>query len=156
MRSFDTSPLMRATIGFDRMMKLLDSAAQVDEAAPSYPPYNIEKLDENKYRITMAVAGFTEPDLEVTLHENRLIITGKIDKPEAEAKGRYLHRGIATRSFERRFELADHIEVASARIESGLLHVDLVREIPEAMKPRNIAIETGKAKSAKVIEQNAA
>ena len=161
MRSFDSSPLMRATIGFDRMMKLLDSAAQVDETAPSYPPYNIEKLDENKYRITMAVAGFTEQDLEVTRHENRLIITGKIEKPAGEESGRYLHRGIATRSFERRFELADHIEVATARIENGLLHVDLVREIPEAMKPRSIAIETGaigtgKAKSAKVIDQKAA
>ena len=156
MRTFDASPLMRASIGFDRMMKLLDASAQLDEGAPSYPPYNIEKLGEDQYRITMAVAGFTEGDLEVTAHENRLTIAGKIAKSESEEGRRFLHRGIASRAFERRFELADHIEVTAARVENGLLHVDLVRELPEAMKPRTIKIEAGKPAKTKVIDQKAA
>jgi molecular chaperone IbpA len=145
---------MRATVGFDRMMNLLDSAGRF-ENAPAYPPYNIEKLGESEYRITMAVAGFAEDELDVTVKENSLVITGRQDKAE-EDQGRYLHRGIATRAFERRFELADHIQVTGARIENGLLHVDLVREIPEAMKPRSITIESKAPKAQKVIDQKAA
>ena len=156
MRTFDPSPLMRASVGFDRMMKLLDANAQLDEGGTSYPPYNIEKLGEDNYRITMAVAGFTEADLEVTAQENRLIISGKIAKSEADEGRRYLHRGIAARAFERRFELADHIEVVAAKVENGLLHVDLVREVPETMKPRSIKIEAGKPSGTKVIDQKAA
>ena len=144
MRHTDLSPLMRATVGFDRMMHLLDAAGR-PESASGYPPYNIEKLDENAYRITMAVAGFGEADLDLTVRDGSLVITGAQDGPRDKAvegarEAEYLHRGIATRAFERRFELADHIEVRGARLENGLLHVELVREIPEAMKPRTIEI----------------
>lgn len=157
MRSTDLSPLLRATVGFDRMMNLLDHATRVDEGSLSYPPYNIEKLGEDDYRIVMAVAGFGEEDLDVTVKENSLVISGKKERPEAESEEvRYLHRGIATRAFERRFDLADHIKVTGARIENGLLFVDLVREIPEAMKPRTIKIESGTARKSKVLESKAA
>ncbi len=159
MRNYDLTPLLRATVGFDRMFNLLDTATRLHESAPSYPPYNIEKTSEDSYRIVMAVAGFGEADLEVTAKENSLVVTGKKDKaPEtqAQARERYLHRGIATRAFERRFDLADHIRVAGAGIENGLLHIELVRELPEAMKPRSIAIETVAPKTAKVIEDQAA
>ena len=156
MRTFDPSPLMRASIGFDRMMNLLDASTQLEQGGNGYPPYNIEKLGEDQYRITMAVAGFTEAELDVTVHENRLTISGKTAKDESEAKGRFLHRGIATRAFERRFELADYIQVTAAQVENGLLHVDLVREVPEAKKPRSIEIAAGKAPEAKVIDQKAA
>jgi molecular chaperone IbpA len=140
MRSYDLSPLFRSTVGFDRMMRLLDTATRMDEAALSYPPYNIEKTGEDAYRITMAVAGFTANDLDITVKENSLVISGKLPKPE---EGRtFLYRGIAGRAFERRFELAEHIRVAGAQLENGLLHVELVREVPEAAKPRSIKIET--------------
>ena len=164
MRHTDLSPLMRATVGFDRMMHLLDAAGR-PESAPGYPPYNIEKLDENAYRITMAVAGFGEADLDLTVRDGSLVITGAQDGPRDKAgegarEAEYLHRGIATRAFERRFELADHIEVRGARLENGLLHVELVREIPEAMKPRTIEIaspetEAG-AEAARAIGRKAA
>lgn len=154
MRHVDISPLMRATVGFDRLMNLVDASARVDEGALSYPPYNIEKTGEDSYRIVMAVAGFGEDDLEVTVQENSLII--KAGKAKAEAKKvEYLYRGIAARAFERRFDLADHIKVTGARIENGVLSVDLAREIPEAMKPRSIKIESRGSK-AKVIENAAA
>ncbi len=156
MRNYDLTPLLRATVGFDRMFNLLDTATRLDERAPSYPPYNIEKTGEDAYRIVMAVAGFCDADLEVTAQENSLVVTGRKDKAEAEAEASYLHRGIATRTFERRFDLADHIRVTGARIENGLLHIELVRELPEAMKPRSIAIETVAPKPAKVIEDQAA
>ena len=157
MRNYDLTPLLRATVGFDRMFNLLDTATRLHESAPSYPPYNIEKTGEDSYRIVMAVAGFGEADLEVTAKENSLVVAGKKDQaPETQARERYLHRGIATRTFERRFDLADHIRVAGARIENGLLHIELVRELPEAMKPRSIAIETLAPKPAKVIEDKAA
>ena len=161
MRNYDLTPLLRATVGFDRMFNMLDTATRLDERAPSYPPYNIEKTGEDTYRIVMAVAGFGEADLEVTAKDNSLAVTGKKDKaPEAQtlarAAERYLHRGIATRAFERRFDLADHIRVTGARIENGLLHIELVRELPEAMKPRSIAIETIAPKPAKVLEDQAA
>jgi molecular chaperone IbpA len=142
MRTYDLSPLMRATIGFDRLTSLLDTASRVDEASLGYPPYNIEKTGEDTYRITMAVAGFGEADLDVTVQENSLVIKASKAKSEAEKDVRYLHRGIATRAFERRFDLADHIQVTGARLENGILSIELEREVPEAMKPRTIAIET--------------
>ncbi len=157
MRNYDLSPLLRATIGFDRMFNLLDTATRLDEGAPSYPPYNIEKTGEDTYRIGMAVAGFSEADIEVTAKENSLLVTGKKDpKARDSTTDRYLHRGIATRDFERRFDLADHIRVTGARLENGLLHIELVRELPEAMKPRSIAIETVAPEMRKVIEDKAA
>ena len=157
MRNYDLTPLLRATVGFDRMFNMLDTATRLHESAPSYPPYNIEKTGEDSYRIVMAVAGFGETDLEVTVKENSLVVTGKKEKaPEGQAAERYLHRGIATRAFERRFDLADHIRVSGARIENGMLHIELLRELPEAMKPRSIAIETVAPGTRKVIEDQAA
>jgi len=163
MRNYDLTPLLRATIGFDRMFNMLDTANRLDEGAPGYPPYNIEKAGEDAYRIVMAVAGFGEADLEVTAKENSLVVVGKQDKSEAaldqagaKAGPGYLHRGIAARAFERRFDLADHIRVTAAGLENGLLTIELVRELPEAMKPRSIAIENTAPKTAKVIEDKAA
>ncbi|HSR71599.1 MAG TPA: Hsp20 family protein [Kiloniellales bacterium] len=157
MRQTDLTPLMRATVGFDRLWNLLDSATRVDESAFSYPPYNIEKIGEDDYRIVMAVAGFAEGELDITVKENSLVVTGRKEKVE-DGETQYLYRGIANRAFERRFDLADHIRVNGARLENGLLFIDLVREIPEAMKPRSIKIEsgTGKSKTQKVIDSKAA
>ena len=138
MDRFDFSPLFRSTIGFDRLARLVDAATRVDGSAVSYPPYNIEKTGEDAYRLTMAVAGFAQDELDITVHENTLIVTGKAQK--AEENGRFLHRGIARRAFERRFSLADHIKVTGASLDNGLLHVEMVREVPEAMKPRQIKI----------------
>lgn len=139
MRTYDLSPLFRSTVGFDRLSRLLESAMTGDEAAASYPPYNIEKMGEEAYRITMAVAGFGPEDLEITAHQNSLVITGKAKKEAANSQ--FLYRGIAGRAFERRFQLADFIKVNGASLVNGLLHIDLVREVPEAMKPRTIRIE---------------
>jgi molecular chaperone IbpA len=155
MRSYDFSPLLRATVGFDRMMDLLDGLPRVEETAQSYPPYNIERTGEDAYRITMAVAGFAEDELSVSLREGALVIEGKKAKA-AEQEPKFLHRGIATRNFQRNFRLADHIKVTGAGLVNGLLHVDLARELPEAMKPRSIAIETVRPANAKVIEGEAA
>lgn len=142
MRNFDLSPLFRSTVGFDHLSRMLESAARFDEAAYAYPPYNIEKLSDDRYRIVMAVAGFSEQDLDITAKENSLIVTGKARKDEAgDSAAQYLHRGIAGRSFERRFDLADHIRVEGAALANGLLSIQLVREIPEAMKPRSIRID---------------
>ena len=135
MRGFDFSPLYRSTVGFDQLQSLLDSVTQ--DTAPTYPPYNIERTSENDYRITVAVAGFGQDDLEIEVKQNVLTISGKRAEPE---ETNYLYRGIAGRSFERRFQLADHVEVSGARLENGLLHVDLVRRVPEALKPRKIEI----------------
>jgi molecular chaperone IbpA len=154
MRTYDLSPLMRATVGFDRLTNLLDTASRVDEATLGYPPYNIEKTGEETYRITMAVAGFGEEDLDITVQENSLVIKAGKTKPEADKGIKYLHRGIATRAFERRFDLADFIKVTGARLENGMLSIELEREVPEAKKPRSIAIET--AGRPKVIENAAA
>ncbi len=143
MRTYDLSPLFRSTVGFDRMMRLLDAASRVDESAPSYPPYNIEKTAENAYRITMAVAGFSADELNISVQEGVLTVTGKAAKEEEPKQ--FLHRGIARRAFDRRFELADHIQISGANLANGLLHIDLVREVPEAMKPRTIKIGTAKA-----------
>jgi molecular chaperone IbpA len=146
MTTLDFSPLFRSTIGFDRLSQMLETS--LGEGQPvSYPPYNILKLDEDNYRITMAVAGFTDKDIEITAKENQLIVQGKVaerEEKEEAHKGAYLHRGIAERAFERRFQLADHIRVTNASLENGLLTIALVREIPEQMKPRKIEIASGK------------
>lgn len=140
MSSFDFAPLYRSSIGFDRVAGLLDTLAKGGEQnQSSYPPYNIELTGEESYCISMAVAGFDQADLEIEAEHNHLVVRGK--KPEKE-QGRYLHRGIATRNFERRFQLADHVRVDSARYENGLLHIELLRELPERMKPRTINITT--------------
>ena len=140
MRTYDLSPLMRSTIGFDRIGRLLDMAARPTEEALAYPPYNIEKSGEDAYRITMAVAGFAPAELNVTLTEGSLVISGRhVEEPQGAT---FLHRGIAARAFERRFDLADTIKVVDSRLENGLLHVNLAREIPEAKKPRQITIVT--------------
>ena len=154
MRTTDLSPLLRATVGFDRMMNMLDAAHRVDESALSYPPYNIEKTGEDAYRIVMAVAGFGEGDLDVTVKETSLVIAGK--KETAETESKFLHRGIATRAFERRFDLADHIKVTGAKLENGLLYIELVREVPEAKKPKTITIERVAPSRPQVIEGAAA
>ena len=143
MRNFDLSPLYRSTVGFDRLFGMLDSLGNFDGAAPTYPPYNIERTGENAYRVTLAVAGFGENDIQIEVKEGTLAVSGKKEET-AESDGKeVLYRGIAARSFERRFQLADHVQVTGASLENGLLHVDLVREIPEAMKPRTIAINGG-------------
>jgi molecular chaperone IbpA len=136
MRSFDFAPLYRATVGFDRVADLMDRALNADTT--TYPPYNIEKTDEDAYRITLAVAGFGADDLTVEVRDGALFVTAR-RAPEAEEKT-YLHRGIATRAFERRFALADHVRVTGALHENGMLHIDLTRETPEALRPRRIEI----------------
>lgn len=141
MRHFDFSPLHRSTIGFDRLFSMLDAAGS---ETPSYPPYNIERTGENSYRITMAVAGFSEGELSVEAKEHVLTIKG--EKGEDPADREILYRGIASRTFERRFQIAEYVRVNGASLENGLLHVDLVRELPEAMKPRKIEITSGAAR----------
>lgn len=138
MRTFDLSPFTRSTVGFDRMLRLLDSASNAGEA-PGYPPYDIASTGENQYRISVAVAGFGEAELEVKIQESQLTIKGAADKAAGDTT-KYLHRGIAKRAFELRFSLADHIEVSNAHLDNGTLNVELVRDVPEAMKPRTIAI----------------
>jgi molecular chaperone IbpA len=150
MRQFDLSPLYRSTVGFDRLFSVLDSLAGVDAAAPTYPPYNIERTGENAYRVTMAVAGFGEADLSIEAKENTLTVKGEKKTVSGEKEPEFLYRGIAARAFERRFQLADHVEVRGAVLENGLLHIDLVREIPEAMKPRTIAIASAKPKAKQI------
>jgi len=140
MRTFDLSPLYRSTVGFDRMFGLLDSLASADASAQTYPPYNIERTGEDAYRVTMAVAGFGEDDLTVEVKENTLTVKGEKKQEASDGEQEFLYRGIASRAFERRFQLADHVEVKGANLANGLLHINLVREIPEAMKPRTIAI----------------
>ncbi len=144
MRTIDFSPLFRHSVGFERMQRLLDASARMENSAPSYPPYNIEQMGEDAYRISLAVAGFSEQDLDVTVEENTLVVTGKLAE-DSEDKT-FLHRGIAGRAFERRFELADHIKVVGGSLVNGLLNIDLDREIPEEKRPRKIVIETKEAK----------
>lgn len=153
MRTVDFTPINRFAVGFDRMQRQLESMAHIDEATSAYPPYNIEVLAEDAYRITMAVAGFAMSDLDITVQDAQLTVAGRVERSEAPTE--YLHRGIATRAFERRFELADHIKVIGAVMDNGLLHIDLKREVPEALKPRKIEIE-GTAPKRKAIEQKAA
>ena len=154
MRHFDLSPLYRSTIGFDRIGSLLDTLSAFEGDAPSYPPYNIERTGENDYRVTVAVAGFAENELSIEVKENTLTIKGSKQSKE-EQNGEVLYQGIAARAFERVFQLADHVQVKAAALENGLLHVDLVREIPEAKKPRQIPIGNGQAKP-QVIDTKAA
>lgn len=139
MRRFDPTPLYRASVGFDQMAEMLDRVMSSDLQAPSYPPYNIEKTGENGYRISLAVAGFRADDLSVEVKENALLVTARTAEDDSAA-GEYLHRGIATRAFERRFHLADHVRVTGASHADGMLHIDLQRELPEALKPRRIEI----------------
>jgi molecular chaperone IbpA len=152
MRTFDLSPLFRSTVGFDRLAEMLDSVAQYDSSV-SYPPYNIERTDENHYRITLAVAGFAEKDMSVEVKEGVLSVQGKREAEKEAPARRYLHQGIAGRSFERRFQLAENVEVRGAALENGLLHVDLERVVPEEKKPRRIAI--GPSHSGRMFEANA-
>jgi len=151
MQAFDFSPLFRSTVGFDRLTRLLDATIRLDDGAVSYPPYNIEQTGEDAYRIVMAVAGFREDEISVVQQANSLVVSGKQGKAQEEKK--FLYRGIAARAFERRFALADHIKVAGAKLADGVLSVDLVREVPEAMKPRTIKIVNGESK---VLESKAA
>jgi molecular chaperone IbpA len=151
MRTFDLTPLYRSTIGFDRLFSLLDQADRA-ESAPTYPPYNIERTSEDAYRITIAVAGFGEADLALEVRDGLLSVRGEKKPVEGEAKAEMLHQGIASRSFERRFQLADHVQVTGAGLSHGLLHIDLVREIPEAKKPRSIPISTGAGAAGTLIE----
>lgn len=153
MRSVDFAPLYRSTIGFDRLFSMLDNMGN-PETTPSYPPYNIERTGENAYRISMAVAGFAEDELFIESKENTLTVKGEKNEEKTGEDSEVLFRGIASRSFERRFQLADHVEVRAANLENGLLHIELVREIPEAMKPRKIEIgkANGKSKKVKQIE----
>jgi molecular chaperone IbpA len=146
MRNLDFAPLYRATVGFDRIADMMDRALTTDVAQTSYPPYNIEKTDENAYRISIAVAGFTPDELSVEVKEATLVISAR--KGEEANSGHYLHRGIATRAFERRFALADHVRVTGAAHEHGMLHIELVREMPEALKPRRIEIARAPGKTA--------
>jgi molecular chaperone IbpA len=154
MRGFDFSPLYRSTVGFDRLANLLETVAQVDTVASAYPPYNIEQVAENDYRISMAVAGFSEPELTIEVKEGVLSITGK--RAAEETKSHFLYQGIAGRSFERRFQLADHMEVHGARLENGLLHVDIVRVIPEAKRARKIAIAASTGKQPQIVDSKVA
>ncbi|WP_428407787.1 Hsp20 family protein [Hyphococcus sp.] len=148
MRTFDLTPLYRSTVGFDRVFDLLDSAGKAETGG--YPPYNIERLDENDYRVTLAVAGFSEDELDVELHENTLTVTGS-RKDEDEGRT-FLYQGIAGRSFQRRFQLAEHVQVAGASLVNGLLNIELKREIPESAKPRKISIGAGKANNVKILK----
>ena len=141
MTTFDFSPLYSSSIGFDRLAGLMDAATRGERAQTAYPPYNIEKVEENNYRITMAVAGFAEADLSLEVHNNQMLVKGR--KTPSDEQRTYLHQGIAERAFEHRFQLADYVRVKEANLENGLLHVELVRELPDEMKPRNIAIKTG-------------
>lgn len=151
MRHSDFAPLYRSTVGFDRLFQMLDSVGGADDT-PTFPPYDIEKVGENSYRIVMAVAGFGRDALDVEVKENTLTVKGK--KPDDAEGTEYLHRGIAKRNFERRFQLADHVQVTGADVIDGLLYIDLVRELPERMKPRTIAIGSGS--KSKQIEAEAA
>ena len=153
MRTFDLAPLYRSTVGFDRLFSLLDQVSGLEGNGSTYPPYNIERTGENAYRITIAVAGFSESDIAIEAKQNTLTVKGEKQAKADEKKGEVLYQGIAARAFERVFQLAEHVEVRGASLENGLLHVDLVREVPEAMKPRQIPIGAGKAK---VIDAKAA
>ena len=153
MKMFDATPLFRSSVGFDRMMDMFESVNRLDQTAPNYPPYNIEKTGESEYRISLAVAGFAEADLEIEAREGMLAVTGRQGKDD-EKERQFLHRGIAGRAFERTFRLADHVQVSAAKLENGLLHIELVRNVPEAMKPRRVLI--GDAVGPQLLETQAA
>jgi molecular chaperone IbpA len=151
MLNYDLSPFYRSTVGFDRLFSMLDSAGG-EQNAPTYPPYNIERTGENAYRITLAVAGFAEAELSVETRENTLTVRGSKETVQKDEKRDMLYQGIAARAFERRFQLADHVVVTGAASENGLLHIDLVREVPEAQKPRTISINKGGAKTIEAVK----
>ncbi len=151
MRNFDFSPLYRSSIGFDRMANLLDNLSRSEQAQPSYPPYNIELTGEDKYRITMAVAGFDSSEIAIEVNQSLLRVSA--NKPNDAQEKTYLHQGIAARSFERKFQLADHVQVQSANYQNGLLHIDLQRIVPESMKPRSIPISVS-ASAPNLIHKN--
>lgn len=153
MRTFDLAPLYRATVGFDQIADLMDRVMTNDTGQTNYPPYNIEKTADDAWRISIAVAGFADTDLSVEVRENALIVTAR--KGEDDSERRFLHRGIATRAFERRFHLADHVRVTGASHENGMLHVNLAREVPEALKPRRIEIATAPVSDANLVEGSA-
>ena len=150
MRTFDFSPLYRSAIGFDRLYSMLDDATRTAQSQPTYPPYNIELIGEDNYRITMAIAGFDESELNIQTENNTLTISGK--KEESDKERHFLHQGIAARNFEHHFQLADHVNVSGANLSNGLLHIDLVREIPEAMKPHRVPINAGNTRQKKLLE----
>ena len=150
MRNFDLAPLYRATVGFDALADMMDRVLASETNHPSYPPYNIEKTADDQYRISIAVAGFTDAELSVEVKESALVVSAR--KAADETQRSYLHRGIATRAFERRFHLADHVRVTGASHENGMLHIDLQREIPEALKPRRIEIATSAATPQDVVD----
>ena len=152
MRTFDLAPLHRATVGFDQITDLMDRVLSNDAGTQSYPPYNIEKTADDGWRISLAVAGFADEDLSIEVRENALLVAGRKNPTEDDKSRSYLHRGIATRAFERRFHLADHVRVTGASLENGMLHIDLIREVTVALKPRQIAIVSSAAKKADVIE----
>jgi molecular chaperone IbpA len=156
MLNYDLSPFYRSTVGFDRLFSMLDRAAGGEQNAPAYPPYNIERTGENAYRITLAVAGFGENELSVETRENTLTVRGSKETAEKDEKRDVLYQGIAARAFERRFQLADHVVVTGAASENGLLHVDLVREVPEAQKPRTISIGKAGAKTLEAVKTRSA
>ncbi len=153
MRTFDLAPLYRATVGFDQIADLMDRVLTNDTGSQSYPPYNIEKTGDDGWRISIAVAGFSDADLSVEVRENALLVSAT--KSETEGERVYLHRGIATRAFERRFHLADHVRVTGAAHADGMLHIDLVREVPEALKPRRIEIAKAPVSDANLVEGQA-
>lgn len=140
MRTFDFAPLYRSSVGFDQLANLLDNVTRVDQKQSGYPPYNIEVTGANEYRISMAVAGFSQDELSIETKDHTLTVTGH--KADENVERKFLHRGIATRNFSRTFQLAEHVKVTNARMDNGLLHIDLLREIPEAMKPRKIEISS--------------
>jgi molecular chaperone IbpA len=153
MRHYDLAPLYRSGVGFDRLFSLIDQVDAFDQPTTAYPPYNIEKTGENTYRITLAVAGFSPDELALESHENALLVRG--EKQACPQSRAFLHQGIAARAFERRFQLADYVSVAHAALENGLLHIDLVREVPETKKPRRIEIAATPLSEARVVEGNA-
>ena len=153
MRNFDLAPLYRATVGFDQIADMMDRVLSSDVSHPTYPPYNIEKIDDDAYRISIAVAGFADSDLSVEVKQGELVVAAR--KAEDDGDRSFLHRGIATRAFERKFQLADHVRVTGAAHADGMLHVDLVREVPEALKPRQIEIVSDKAAVKDVVEAKA-
>lgn len=152
MRNFDLTPLYRATVGFDQIADMLDRTLAADAGTATYPPYNIEKTDDDAWRISLAVAGFADNDLAIEVKDRNLHVTAR-KADEDESSKTYLHRGIATRAFERRFHLADHVRVTGATHEHGMLHIDLTREVPEALKPRRIEIKQSRKSDANLIEK---
>ncbi len=153
MRAFDLTPLYRATVGFDQIADLMDRALTTDVSQTNYPPYNLEKTADDGWRISIAVAGFSDTELTVEVRENALIVAAR--KADEDTTRRYLHRGIATRAFERRFHLADHVRVTGAAHLDGMLHIDLVREVPEALRPRRIEIAKAPARETQLVEAQA-